>query len=236
MAVEPDPRIHLVLVPSTLLGPSAWAPVAALLGNRGWHVQVPAPSADVREPDDVVEQLLGSIPVDVPVVLVPHSNAGLYVAALAAERDVRGVVFVDARVPSGEPVTPTASREFREHLAGLVDDDGRLPRWTEWWPGEDLGVLFPDDSTRAVVEAEQARLPLAYFDAAVPTPSGWADLPAAYVAFGQGAYEAEVAEARGRGWPVERLAGEHLHQLVDPQGVATVLEGLLGRLGFVPVP
>ena len=153
---------------------------------------------------------------------------------MAAERDVRGVVFVDSRLPSAAAVTPTATPEFRHYLAGLADPDGRLPRWTEWWPGEDLSTLFPDDATRAVVEAEQARLPLAYFDADVPTPAGWADLPAAYVAFGEGAYEVEVAEARSRGWPVERLAGEHLHQLVAPEEVGTVLEGLVRRLGFDP--
>jgi hypothetical protein len=232
--VVTDRPLRLVLLPSTLLGPSTWAPAAALLKSRGWSVQVPAPATGVRGPADVLRQLLSTIPADVPLVLVPHSNAGLYAAQLAAERDVRGVVFVDSRVPSAAPVTPTATPEFRQYLAGLADPGGRLPRWTEWWPGEDLGTLFPDEATRAVVEAEQARLPLAYFDDAVPTPAGWADLPAAYVAFGEGAYEEEVAAARGRGWPVERLAGEHLHQLVAPEEVVTVLEGLVRRLGFEP--
>lgn len=221
-----------MLVPSTLLGPSVWAPVARLLADRGWRVQVPAPHVDVHGPDDVLHQLLAQVPVDEPVVLVPHSNAGLYAAALALERDVRGIVFVDARLPSAAPATPTASPGFRAYLAGLVGPDGRLPRWTEWWPGEDIDSLFPDDRVRAVVEAEQARLPLRYFDEEVPTPPGWGDLPAAYLAFGEGAYEEEVGEARTRGWPVERLAGRHLHQLVDPGTVAVVLEGLLGQLGF----
>lgn len=225
-----------MLVPSTLLGPSVWAPVAAVLVDRGWRVQVLASHGDVQGPDDVLRQLLTQIPADEPVLLVPHSNAGLYVAALAVERDVRGIVFVDSRLPSAAPTTPTASPEFRAYLAGLVGPDGRLPRWTEWWPGEDVDSLFPDHRVRAVVEAEQPRLPLGYFGDEVPTPLGWTGLPAAYVAFGEGTYEDEVGEARMRGWPVERMTGRHLHQLVDPDGVAAVLEGLLGRLGFTPVP
>lgn len=225
-----------MLVPSTLLGPSVWTPVATVLVDRGWRVQVLAPHDDVQGPVDVLRQLLAQVPADEPVLLVPHSNAGLYVAALAVERDVRGVVFVDSRLPSTAPTTPTASREFRAHLAGLVDPGGRLPRWTEWWPGEDVDSLFPDHRVRAVVEAEQARLPLTYFDADVPTPAGWTNLPSAYLAFGEGAYEDEVDEARARGWPIERMTGRHLHQLVDPDGVATVLEGLLGRLGPTSQP
>jgi hypothetical protein len=232
VATEPDPDVCLVLVPSTLLGPSVWAPVGTLLERRGWTVQVPGSPGEVDGPEHVLEHLLTAIPADRPVVLVPHSNSGLYVATLAVERDVRGVVFVDSRLPSSEPSTPTASPEFRAYLAGLADEDGRLPVWTEWWPGEDLGELFPDTGTRALVEAEQARLPLAYFDAAVPTPSGWEGLPAAYVAFGEGAYEEEVSEAQWRGWPVQRLDGGHLHQLVDPDGVAALLVGLVRQMGF----
>jgi hypothetical protein len=236
--VVTEQREHrrIVLVPSTLLGPAVWAPVAAVLVDRGWRVQVLASHEDVQGPDDVLRRLLAQIPPGEPVLLVPHSNAGLYVAALAVERDVRGIVFVDSRLPSDAPTTPTASPEFRAYLAGLVGPDGRLPPWTEWWPGEDVDSLFPHRRVRAVVEAEQPRLPLAYFDDQVPTPLGWTGLPAAYVAFGQGAYEDEVAEARTRGWPIERMTGRHLHQLVDPDGVATVLEGLLGRLGSAGSP
>ena len=221
----------LVLVPSALLGPVTWTPVADRLRDRGWSVLVPAAAGDVSSPDDVLAHLLGEVPVDVPVVLVPHSNAGLYVAALAEERDVRAVVFVDARVPSEAASTPTTSPEFHAHLAGLADADGRLPVWTGWWPEEEVDGLFPDAATRAAVEADQARLPLEYFEADVPTPAGWAELPVAYVAFGE-AYAAELAAAEQRGWPTARIHGEHLHAVVDPDGVAVVLERLLGLLGF----
>lgn len=223
----------LVLVPSPLLGPAVWTGVARTLRRRGRDVVVPPAYGDLAGPDDVVDHLRRSVPADVPVVLVPHSNSGLYAAALAAERDVAAVVFVDAGLPSDEPATRTAPARFREFLASLAEPDGLLPVWTRWWPEDEVVALFPDPATRAEVEAEQHRVPLAYFDAAVPSPRGWADLPAAYLAFGH-AYDAELAEAQRRGWPVRRLDGGHLHVLVDPAGVADALLGLLDELGLRP--
>jgi hypothetical protein len=95
----------------------------------------------------------------------------------------------------------------------------------------EVAPLFPDAATRAAVEAEQPRLPLSYFDAAVPSPSGWQDLPAAYLAFGD-TYAAERDVARARGWPVTTLPGEHLHLLCAPDAVTDALLGLVGRLGL----
>ena len=229
MDTEPS-SVRLALLASPLLGPAVWAPVAEVLRRRGWDVLAPTPYSAVTGPDDVVRHLLGEIPHGVPVVLVPHSNAGLYVAALAAERDVRGVVFVDAGLPADRSTTPTAPASFREFLAGLADDRGVLPVWTEWWADEDLTGLFPDPEQEAAVVAEQVRLPVAYFDAEVPSPVGWQDLPTAYLAFGD-TYAAERDDAERRGWAVATLAGGHLHPLVDPVGVTDALVGLLGQMG-----
>jgi hypothetical protein len=217
---------RLVLVPSPLLGPAVWAPVADELRRRGRSVSVAGPAGPVGSPTDVVRGLLAELAPGEPLTLVPHSNAGLYVAALAAERPVEGVVFVDAGLPSSAPTTPATPPAFRAFLAGLVGDDGLLPPWTRWWPAEDVDALFPDAQTRAAVEREQRRLPLGYFEADVPTPPGWERLPAAYLAFGD-TYADERAEARGRGWPVETLPGEHLHLLVDPVAVTDALVRLL---------
>jgi hypothetical protein len=232
VVTEPVTRPALALLPSPLLGPAVWKPVAERLVRSGWQVLVPPPLGAVTGPDEVVERLLAHLPDHEPLVLVPHSNAGLYVAAIAAARDVRAVVFVDAGLPSLDGTTPTAPASFRELLAGLADVDGVLPVWTSWWAADDLSGLFPDAAARAAVEAEQAALPLAYFDAGVPSPPGWADLPVAYLAFGD-AYAEEAAVAEARGWPTTTLEGKHLHPLVDPDGVARALVGLLGRLGFL---
>lgn len=222
---------RLFLVPSPLLGPAVWQRVADVLVAHGRSVTLPAPYRHVASPGDVLDQLLDAAPTGEPLVAALHSNAGLYAAALCAERDVRALVFVDAGLPADAPTTPTAPHPFRAFLSGLADADGVLPGWTQWWDSEDLDGLFPDDGARRAVEDEQARLPMSYFDAAVPSPAGWADLPAAYVAFGD-AYAAEAADAASRGWPVARLAGGHLHPLVAPDEVAAVLVGLLGRLGL----
>jgi hypothetical protein len=230
---------HLVLLASPLLGPASWAPVAEELTRRGHRVAVPRLGTPVTTPADVLAGYLAAAPQEPGLVLVPHSNAGLYVAGLAAERDVSAVVFVDALLPSEQATTPAAAGGFRDALGRLADDDGILPPWTSWWPEADAAGLFPDAGTRAAVEGEQPRLPLAYFDVPVPTPAGWRSVPSAYLAFGE-TYAAERAAAAARGWPTETLPGRHLHQLVDPAGVADAVLRLVsaaqatGRTGAEP--
>jgi hypothetical protein len=226
-------RVALALLASPLLGPAVWASTADRLRQRGWDVLLPSAYDDLAGPQDVVDHLLAEIPGDRPVALVPHSNAGLYVAALAAARRVTAVVFADAGLPAGAPTTPAAPPQFREFLATLADRDGLLPPWTQWWSPDDLEGEFPDDELRAVVEQEQVRLPLAYFEAGIPSPPGWEALPAAYLAFGD-TYAAERAAAERRGWPVRTLAGGHLLPLAEPEAVAAAIEALLGQMGLVP--
>jgi hypothetical protein len=184
--------VRLVLLASPLLGPAVWTPVAALLRDSGRDVTVAPSPGPVGTPQDVLDAWLPELPVDEDLVLVPHSNAGLYVAALAAVRRVTGVVFVDAGLPGDGGQTSTAPPVFRTMLAGLAGTDGLLPPWTQWWPGEDLDGLFPDPTTRAAVEAEQVRLPLGYFGQRVPSPPGW-DEHVAYLGFGD-TYAEEQAE------------------------------------------
>jgi hypothetical protein len=217
---------RLVLLPSPLLGPATWAPVASELTRRGHPVLVAVYDGPVRTPDDVLAGLLGAVPDEADLVLVPHSNSGLYVAALATRRRIAQVVFVDAGLPSEQSVTEVAPGGLVEHLAALVRPDGLLPPWTGWWPEASVAELFPDAESRAAVEREQRRLPLDYFRSTVPSPPEWARLPASYLAFGD-TYAAERATASSRGWPVETLPGGHLHQLVAPVAVAAALERLV---------
>jgi len=106
--------------------------------------------------------------------------------------------------------------------------DGRLLLWTEWWE-EDVAPMFPAPQTRAAVTAEQPRLPLTYYEQAVPAPAGWDDQPCGYLLFGP-PYDEMAADARGRGWLVEELPGQHLHQIVDPDGIAERLITMTQRL------
>ena len=218
---------RLVLLPSPLLGPAAWQPVAEALRARRWPVSVAALPVRVASPEDVLNGFLAAIPDEPGMALVPHSNAGRYVGAIAEQRDVAATVFVDATPPEPE-TTPMAPTELIEHLQTLVDADGLLPPWTEWWLESEMAELFPDQAARRLVEEGQPRLPLAYFRASLPGPSRW-DGAAAYLAFGDG-YAGERDAAADRGWPIRTLPGGHLHMLVDSAAVATAVEGLLAEL------
>ncbi|WP_143591089.1 alpha/beta hydrolase [Thermoactinospora rubra] len=207
-----------VLLHSPLLGPASWEPVAALLPE--------AVVPDLRGVAEggapywpaAVELVTRQVPPG-PLVLVPHSNAGLFVPLLCRALEVSRCVFVDALLPPAAGQVAAAKDEHLPFLRKLADLDGLLPRWTDWWLAEDVASLFPDRETRERVSAEQVRLPLDYFEQAVPVPEGWDARPCAYLWYGP-PYEEDARAAAARGWQVERLPGHHLHHLVDPGAVA----------------
>ncbi len=227
-----------VLVHSPSVGPQTWRPVASRLAELGWEAAVPSllHVADQGPPFwprvvDAVVAGLGTAEQGQGVVLVAHSNAGLFIPVIAAAVPgrVRGCIFVDAAIPPASGAAPVAPPEL---LALLRDkaSGGLLPRWTDWWDEEQVAPLFPDEATRQAVTEEQPRLPLAYFEASVPVPADWDAQPCAYLLFGP-PYDELAAEARGRGWIVEQLPGGHLHQLVDPNGVARLLVAIAEQMG-----
>ncbi|MDT4988306.1 MAG: hypothetical protein QOI74_2400 [Micromonosporaceae bacterium] len=221
----------LALLPSPLLGPATWQPVKNRLVARGWPVVTPAvaPVAP-RLPDDVLRAYLAVLPSDRDLVLIAHSNAGMYVPALTTSRRVVGYVFVDAGLPVGAGRVPLAPPNVLDFLRGRADADGLLPPWSSWWDDESVTRLFPDAQVRGQVEREQHRLPLSYFVDSVSLPAGWDDRPGAYLAFGD-TYVADREEAGRRGWPVVTLFGRHLHMLVDPRRVAAEMDTLLAMIG-----
>jgi hypothetical protein len=220
-------RPVFVLVHSPSVGPLTWGPVADALAVRQHGSVIPS-LLDVADADppfwprvvDVVNAAMSRLDQDQCVLLVAHSNAGLFVPLLVthAVRPVRCCIFVDAALPARARQTPAAPTELLDFLRGKVTD-GRLPPWTEWWD-EDVAPLFPDAATRAAVTAEEPRLPFAYYEQSVPVPAGWDDdVACGYLLFGP-PYEEMAADARSRGWLVEELAGQLLHQLVDPEATA----------------
>ena len=169
---------------------------------------------------DVVNAAMSRLDRDSRVLLVAHSNAGLFMPLLVAHavRPVRCCLFVNASLPAHARQTPVGPTQLLDFLRGKVSD-GRLPPWTEWWDEEDVAPLFLDAATRAAVTAEQPRLPFAYYEQSVPVPAGWDGVACGYLLFGP-PYDQVAADARSRGWLVEELAGQHLHQLVDPDATA----------------
>jgi hypothetical protein len=219
----------LVLLPSPLLPASVWHPVARRLAEAGWAVAEVAGAQPLRTPEQVRAHFLSAVPVDRDVILIPHSNAGLYVPSLVPERHVAGCVFVDAALPPASGEVRLAPEEFYDFLARKADRDGMLAPWTQWWDS-DISGLFPSRAVREQVEREQRPMPLAYFAESLPVPPGWDERPGAYLAFGQ-TYAAERAAAAARGWPTAVLDGQHLHHLVSPDQVATEIQALLARSG-----
>lgn len=218
----------IVLIHSPFVGPATWRSTALALERAGRRVQVPSMLGVAVSPAPYwpagVAAVTSSVLDERAVVLVPHSNAGLYVPALveALGDRVRGVVFVDARLPgAGQLTTP-------DFLAGLATVDGLLPPWTEWWDEADVAPLFPNADVRALVEAEQPRMPLAYYGNPPPAPEGWSELPCGYIWFGP-PYDDEAARAADLGWPTMHVPGTHLQMLSDPSGVAAAVLQFAGE-------
>lgn len=222
--------MDLLLIPSPLLGPATWAPVAAWLHGQGHAAGVAAYVGEALGPEAVVASVASAaarLNARAGLVIVPHSNAGLYAPMLGDLLEVRATVYVDAALAGAGPDTVLAPDAFADFLADLADPDGLLPPWTEWW--DDVDYLFPDPATRAAVEAEQRRLPLAYFQQRLPVPAGWSGRPNAYLAFGD-TYADERAFARAYGWPTATLAGDHVHQLHRPDQVGREVLRLLAEV------
>ncbi len=217
-----------VLVHSPSVGPATWSPVADRLTAAGCETVLPSlltvgengPPFWPRVVAAVVGRL-ADVQADQPLVLVAHSNAGVFLPVIrqGVRQPVAFSVFADATVPAAHGQTPMASAEFLPFLRDLAGPDGRLPQWTGWWNEDDVAPMFPDQKVREVIAAEQPRLPLAYYEELVPVPDGWDDHPCGYLQFSE-AYDAPAEEARHRGWAVRSLPGEHLHQVVDPDATA----------------
>lgn len=223
----------LALLPSPLLGPAVWDQVVPALGNLGREAVVMPPFANsTRDSACVLDAYVAALAEDRDLVLVLHSNAGLFAPLIAELRAVVGYVFVDAGMPPLRGYVPLAPPHMLGFLADKADEKGMLPPWTHWWEPSDRDALFPDDQVRARVEREQIQLPLSYFAGALEMPTDWDNKPSAYLAFGD-TYAKERAESVRRGWSVRTLPGGHLQMLVDPAGVAAALDDLLAEIGFI---
>ena len=207
----------VLILPSVLVGGAAYEVLVDALRSAGLHAEVAAAPPVVRRGADVLAAYRQAVALSRPDLVVAHSNAGLVAPAAAAGTPV---VFVDAALPpAGEP-GPMAPAPMLDRLVALADDEGMLPPWTRWWDESDVAPLFPDAQVRHAVEQGQPRLPLDYFRSEVEAPVGWERGPHAYLAFGR-TYAAELARARGLGWPTVVMDGAgHLHHLHAPRSVA----------------
>jgi hypothetical protein len=223
------PAVSAVILPSPLLGPAVYEPLAAELTAAGWSAGVAGLPGDPSDPAEVLTAFRSAIP-DADV-LIAHSNAGYYLPALVQGRDV-AVIAMDAALPvDGETTTALAPPQFARFATGLPLDEGRLPPWPAWWPRADVEPLFPSPDWFERVLRTAPRLRPSYLRGRLPVPAGWTTGRRAYLAFGE-TYAAELEWATAAGWRVRRIPGGHLEHLVDPETVAAellrVMRGLSG--------
>lgn len=233
-AVRPVPPL-IVLLGSPLLGGVVWERVAPLLRGRARDVAVP----DVTSPTphrvaDVVATALGTLPADRPLAIVAHSNAGNLVPGIVAVREVDAVVLVDAAFPAEPGVHPVVPAHLVGRLVDLADERGMLPPWSSWFPDETIQTLGLDDAQLTRLRGVEPRIPLDYLTGTVEVTDDWArTTPGAYVSFGNDDGEGYAEERRlaaSLGWRVRTVKGAHLHPLVAPEEVATVIDEELDAL------
>jgi hypothetical protein len=167
--------------------------------------------------------LIDSVREDAAVAVV-HSGAGALVPLVG---DIRGAVFVDALLPHpGQSWFDGVPAELAARLRALTKN-GRLPPWHAWWPKGAMERLLPDRTLGGAFLGEQEELPLGYFEE--PAPDLPLAVPAAYLQLSE-AYAGDADAAGAEGWPVKRLALDHLAVMTRPEAVAEAIEALAAAL------
>ena len=213
---------RFLVLPSPLLGPASYEPLAEALRRRGHDASVANCPEPIRPQGLVAAWAAGASGAD---ALVAHSNAGYLAGTVAAVGGVGAVLYVDAALPPLHGPTRLAPPGLLATLAGLADKGGRLPAWTRWWPEEETRELLPG-AWFDRVDAGAPCVELSYFESEITPPPGWSEAPAGYLAFGT-TYAGELEVARTAGWPVAQLSGHHLWHLARPDDVASALDDLL---------
>ena len=219
-----------VLVHSPLVGPTSWRPVAHELERRGRLAVVPsllgvadAPAPQWRHVPEAVRAAASHL--EVPVVLVGHSGAGLLlpVIADALTLDVATLVFVDSFLPPTADGLVLGPPAFMSHVRALATD-GVFPSWSAWFGEDAMRNLVSDQHLREALEREMPHLPLSYFKARVPVPDGWNQRPCAYLLLSADPYGPSATEARTLGWRVLEIRGvRHLPIATHPIPVTEAL-------------
>jgi hypothetical protein len=228
--VTPGQTLRVVVLPSPLLGPATYEPLATELEAHRCSVTVADLPVVPTTPQTVLAGFESVLAAGCDVVLA-HSNAGYYLPALVERRSVAAIAM-DAALPTEDACeTRLAPKSFAQLIESLPLTAGRLPPWPDWWWRSEVLPLFPDDVWFERVRREAPRLLPAYFTGRLPVPRAWASGPRAYLAFGD-TYADEVAFAQASGWLVRRVDGNHLAHGAAPAEVARrvrwVCDELLG--------
>ncbi|MEM7325457.1 MAG: hypothetical protein AAF531_20390 [Actinomycetota bacterium] len=226
-----------LLVPSPVLGPASWGPVAAVMDELGQSVTIArttmTSAADLDHVTPWVNEILALDPpsAGTQTVVVGHSAACPRMPYLVSQLigkgwDVRAMILVDGRFPTGEAFTSLES--YGEMLDGMVRPDDYLPPWPRWW-GSLVSGLVVDPVARDLVFNEAPPVPRTWFDQSCPVPELPATVGRGFLSFGPG-YAQACDQAYEEGWLTTRLSGDHLHQVVAPAPVAATLMAMVAGM------
>jgi len=229
-----DQPATAVLVHSPYLGPASLRPLAGALAELGHPVllldlRVTVNAAPVHQRlIGVFADAVEDAGVEGELVLVGHSGAGPLLPAFAdaLETPVRGLVFLDAELPTpGRSWREGAPAERMTRLKA-ISRDGLMPRWDLWFAPEALSAMVPDVRLLEEIVAEAPEVPLAFLKEPRPTVP-WTGA-CSYLRLSR-TYDGAAEAARSLGWPVVSLDAHHLAAATAPDRVAAALVPLLSR-------
>jgi hypothetical protein len=230
----------VALLHSPLVGVESWGALPEALGRGGVPAVAVPVGGDDRPPfaeryvGEAVAGVLTAVPGPGPPVLAGHSGAGPLLAAVgsglrAVGRTCAGYLFCDAGLPrdgaSRLELLAVEDPEMAAAFGAELERGGQFPTWGD----ADLAPLVPDAAARAALLGSLRPRGLDFFTEPLPRAPGWPDAPCGFLRL-SAAYDVWAREAERRGWPTVGVDAGHFHPLVDPDGVAAALLGLLARM------
>lgn len=227
--MDTDRSLRVLALHSPLIGPPSLAPLGESLVAAGHEVLLPDLTgvADEPRPAWVVDSVISAVADRSVDVVVAHSGAGALLPLVGQATHAGALVFLDAVLPTlGEAVHVMdvfQQRRLDEH----TDRDGRVARWTTWYPRDVIDFMLPDPADRDRIADACPRVPRSFWDHEVPLPARWA--PAGFIALGVG-YRDELERAANFGWPCRSLGRHHLATVTEPDDVATAVVNIAAEL------
>lgn len=217
-----DVTRSLLLIPSPVLGPSCWEPVATLARQQGREVAI----ADLRPaletdgplwPEMVRLARAAGRSLPSPVDVAAHSGAGALLPGVGAAMggSVGRLVFVDAVLPP-----PGGAHRYPDHVREraleMAAGNDLLPPWLDWWPAETVRRMIPDVSIEARLREDIPRIPVRWWEEDVPVPIAWAEHEHLYIRL-SAAYDQELERARELGWRTLEVDSTHMGIVIEPE-------------------